>query len=532
MARTSVKAFVKSMASEEAKAIRAEQRSKKMSTVDSYVNYAHNMGLGANNPLSTSTYGLNPLTRIPIKLEWMHRGSWVCGQAIDIPADDMTKAGIEYTTELPAEDATRLDMTIDGLGLWAKIAEVVQWGRLYGGCLGVVLIDGQDPRTPLRPSTILPGQFKGIVVLDRWQVEASVEDLVKEPGPFLGQPRYYRVQASAPALRNCAVHHTRVAFRHIGVPLPYRQALTENLWGLSVLERLYDRLVGFDAATAGISQLIFRAWLRTMKVKGFREIVATGGDALDGLKAYTTDAATYHTLEGVLMIDAEDELTMDTHQAFSGLDSALMSLGQQLSGALQIPLVRLFGQSPAGLNSSGESDLRTYYDFISQQQKKHLHWGVLLCYILACKSIGIQVPDDFNVKFKSLWEMSDTEKATTAKTAVDAITGAHDAGLISDKVAMQELKQQSRVTGYFSNISEEDINNANDQIDQLPDASSMLQTLQAGGNPLEGVIPNGQEGAPGAGSEGSAGAVPRVPQRRAQLLPSAQLGGEAGPVAR
>ena len=65
----------------------------------------------------------------------------------------------------------------------------------------VALIDGQDPREPLRLNTIGPAQYKGMLVLDRWMVEPSLEDLVTDLGPNLGQPKYYRVTASAPALR-------------------------------------------------------------------------------------------------------------------------------------------------------------------------------------------------------------------------------------------------------------------------------------------------------------------------------------------
>ena len=43
-----------------------------------------------------------------------------------------------------------------------------------------------------------------------------------------------------------------------------------------------------------------------------------------------------------------------------GLLTFFSFLPSSSSGALQIPLVRLMGQSPAGLNSAGESDLRTY----------------------------------------------------------------------------------------------------------------------------------------------------------------------------
>jgi hypothetical protein len=42
---------------------------------------------------------------------------------------------------------------------------------------------------------------------------------------------------NAPALRGAAIHYSRVILRHVGTKLPYQQALTENLWGASVIER-------------------------------------------------------------------------------------------------------------------------------------------------------------------------------------------------------------------------------------------------------------------------------------------------------
>jgi hypothetical protein len=54
---------------------------------------------------------------------------------------------------------------------------------------------------------------------------------------------------NAPAMRGQTVHYSRVAMRHIGIPLPYQQALTENLWGESVLERINDRMIAYDSAS-------------------------------------------------------------------------------------------------------------------------------------------------------------------------------------------------------------------------------------------------------------------------------------------
>lgn len=339
---------------------------KRAAAADSFQNFAMNLGIGTDNPLSGGTYGFNPITRNRTLLEWIHRGSWIGGLAIDVVADDMTRAGVEILGSIPPEELAALEERLVSLAAWSRINETIKWSRLYGGALAVFLIDGQDMSTPLRVETVRKDQFRGLLVLDRWMVDPQLSDLVKDFGPDIGLPRTYRVTGNAPALQGELIHHTR-CIRLSGVKLPHQQALVENLWGLSELERLYDRMVSFDSATTGAAQLVYKAYMRTMKIDGLREVVAAGGPALKGLTEYLNTARRYAGIEGITIIDANDELTADSHSAFGGLSDALAQFGQQLSGALQIPLVRLFGQSPAGFNT-GDADLRNYYDGIHQRQ--------------------------------------------------------------------------------------------------------------------------------------------------------------------
>jgi len=81
-------------------------------------------------------------------------------------------------------------------------------------------------------------------------VEPSLYDLVTDYGPNLGLPKFYRVTAMAPALINQKIHYSRV-IRFDGIKMPYWQRVMENLWGISVLERMYDRMIAFDSATTG-----------------------------------------------------------------------------------------------------------------------------------------------------------------------------------------------------------------------------------------------------------------------------------------
>ena len=55
---------------------------------------------------------------------------------------------------------------------------------------------------------------------------------------------------------------------------------------------------------------------------------------------------------------------------------------------------------------------------------------------------------------------------------------AEEAGLISQKTAMQELKQSARITGRFSNITDEDIEDADD-------APPTSENLDENGQPID-----------------------------------------------
>lgn len=454
-------------------------------TADSFQNFAAKLGIGTDNMMSGSTYGFNPITRVRTLLEWIHRGSWLGGVAIDLVADDMTRAGVEVQGDLEPDQIEQIETEITRLGVWNNINDTIKWSRLYGGALGVILIDGQDNSTPLRVDTVGPKQFRGVLSLDRWMVEPTLEDLVQEYGPDYGLPKYYRVVGDAPGLRSQKIHHSR-CIRMEGIRLPYWQRVMENMWGISVLERLYDRMVAFDSATTGAAQLVYRSWVRTYKIENLREIVAAGGAALDGLVRYVDMMARFQGIEGVTLLDAKDEFATNQHSAFGGLADVMLQMGQQISGSLQIPLVRLFGQSPAGLNSTGESDLRTYYDGINQQQKSKLHVGVTRVYRCAARSLKIEPPKGYGISFRPLWLLTDKEKADIAASVTSTVVEAQESGLVDQPTAMKELRQSSRITGIWSNVSDEAIEEAEQAAKEMPPEPELGGGPSMGGPQLVG----------------------------------------------
>lgn len=431
-------------------------------TADSYQNFMTQVGIGAGNMLSGSQYGFNPISRNRVHLEQMYRGSWIVGRAIDVPAEDMTREGIEIKGVVEPDAIELMNAEMRRLGIMKAFTNAERWSRLYGGAIAVVLIDGQKPSDPLRIETVASGAFRGLMVVDRWRVTPSLAELVEDLGPHLGMPKFYDALLGCPAYAGQRIHYSRV-IRLDGNPLPYWQQLAENGWGMSVVERIFDRLVAFDSTTAGTAQLVDRAYLRTMKVENLRDILSSGDEVIKGLVKQVEMIRAMQRNEGLTLIDATDDLTFNNY-TFSGLDSVLLQMGQQLCGALEIPMVRMFGQSPAGLNSTGDSDLKTYYDGVRTKQEDRLRPGAEMVANLTYRSLfNKEPPKGFGIEFVSLWQMSDTEKAAVAVSTTSAVTTAYEAQIISAKTALKELRQSAERTGIFSNITDEEIEAADDE---------------------------------------------------------------------
>ena len=155
-----------------------------------------------------------------------------------------------------------------------------------------------------------------------------------------------------------------------GNDLPYYQRQAEMGWGMSVVETFHDRLVAFDSVTLGMAQLVYKAHLRSLKMKDLRKNIATGGKPFEAALAQVDMIRRFQSNEGLTLLDAEDDMSAISY-TFSGLSDVIIQMSQQIAGAIDMPIVKLFGMSPSGF-STGETDLRSYNDNIHLAQERDL----------------------------------------------------------------------------------------------------------------------------------------------------------------
>lgn len=443
--------------------------------LDAFTNVLARLGAGTPNLLEGTEYSLQRLSRDFNQLNALYRESWIVRRIIDVIPADMLKNWITITSGLNPDVEKRLSLTLRRTQLIDKLKRGMQWGRLYGGALGVMLVkhQGYNLSQPLRLDWIMPGDFAGLLIFDRWNGVNPSNELIEDiSDPDYGYPKYYTVTDPAGG-GSVKIHHSRV-IRFTGNTLPFWEEIAEMQWGASVVESVFDELKKRDNVSWNIAQLTFMANIRVLKMQDLGQLLAATDSESQAELLRTLEAQNMLLNNmGMQVMDAADGL--ETHQyTFGGLADCYQQFIMDISGAAEIPVTRLFGRSPSGLNATGESDLQNYYDMIAEKQESYLRPilnKVLPPFIIS--TLG-SLPDDFDFEFDPVAEPTDKERADLAKCGTDNVVAAYNAGLISQRTALKELKQQSERTGVWTNITDEDIERASDSVEQPGEMGGMF----------------------------------------------------------
>ena len=432
-------------------------------TTDGYSNPFARLGFGQPNLLETAQYPMTRMTQNYGLLNALYRDDWIVQKIVNTIPEDMTKNWYALSSQVEPDQLKALANAERRTHVRQRILEGLRWGRLFGGAAGIIVIEGQEDMLdqPLDLNLIMPGQFKGIIIADRWSGvypdSAIVQDI---SDPDFGTPDYYNFSMSETQIASgIRVHHSRV-LRFIGRELPYIERMSEQYWGMSELEHVYTELNKRNTTSANIAQLIFQANIRTYKMSDLGEmLVATDPRSQQDLYQTLVMQNFLMSNMGMNVMDKDDDFVTNQY-TFSGLNDIYESFMLDLAGASEIPVTRLFGRSPAGMNATGESDLINYYDKVRQQQEANLRPVLEKLLPILCLSTWGAIPDDLDFVFNPIRDTSEEERANLIQQSTAAIVNAFQSGLISQRVALQELRQSGSVLGMWTNISDKTIDEA------------------------------------------------------------------------
>lgn len=434
---------------------------KQMSAQDSFQNQLARFGVGTENLMNASAYPITRLTQNYQLMNSLYRNSWLAKKVINTIPEDMCKNWFSLTAELTPEAQDRFNKVEQRTCIKERILEGLMWGRLYGGAGALILIEGHDDilDEPLVVDDIMPNAFKGLLVVDRWSgIYPSLELITDIADTDFGLPVYYEIRD---ALGNMTerVHHSRI-IRFTGRKLPFWEDQVEMHWGAAELEHIFDEIQKRDNTSWNIASLVFQANLLVNKVDGLDQML-TLTDAQAQRDFYNIKhAQNIMRNNNSMMLIGKEEDVQSFQYTFAGLSDVYNDFMLDVAGASDIPVTKLFGRSPAGMNATGESDLQNYYDMISQQQETVLKPKLNKLLPIVFMSEFGSIPKDLGVKFNPVKSASEQEQAELVGKKVESIDKVYNSGIINQKIAMQELHEISYTTNMFTSITEEDIASA------------------------------------------------------------------------
>lgn len=391
-----------------------------VSFTDGLQSLTANLGTARDKAAST-TYAVDEYSEID--LTNAYRSSWLAKKIVEIPALDSTREWRAWQGQ--PEQIEALEAEERRLGLQVKLLRARTLARLYGRAY--LYFDlGDDPEKPPQ-STIKKGAIRFLTVLTHHQLTADLLD--QDPlSPTFGRPVYYTVVGGN---RNARVHPSRVV-ELIGNARPEAD-VTNNLPPDSVLTALLQAVKQFDGTAANVASLVFEAKIDVIKVKG---LMGIAGDPLQEaklLQRYALAAAAKSN-NGMLLLDYDSEEYDQKSFTFAALADLMDRFAQNSSGAADIPMTRLFGRSAAGMNSTGEGDLRNYYDRVGADQSLVLQPALAdFDEVLIQSALGTR-PPEIHYVWNTLWKQTDTERSSLGTAAAAMVKSLKDTGLIPDEV--------------------------------------------------------------------------------------------------
>lgn len=430
---------------------------------DGWINAITGLGGAGDKRTATRWQPTAPLDHAT--LEGLYSGNDLAALICEAIVEDGLRQG--YVID---EDDGRL---IDALTKW-KVPQLVADGAIFGRAFGsgaiLVGTTGEDLRTPLR-LPLRPGQLAYLEALDRTSYE-PVEWVADQQSPDYGRPTVYQIHESgqgyAVARVGVQVHRSRMIL-FPGARTTPRMRRQNAGFDVSVMQRIYPILRDYDGTWASIGNLMASLSQAVYKVQGLIQMIAEGQSEQLVTRMELVDIA--RSVARAIIVDAELEDFQQVGAAnVTGAGEVIDRHSVRLAAAARMPVTRLFGQSPAGLNATGESDIRLWYDTVAWYREMVIEPRLVELARMVAQSEGLD--DDIAITWPSLWQMSPTEESAHRKTVAEADAIEIASGVLDPAIVTVARYGRGEWSAETASVVAEVIDDVKAQIGRPPELST------------------------------------------------------------
>lgn len=416
-----------------------------MSKIAAFLDRLTNVMSGMGTTADRRVYsGYNFTVETPQQVESAYRTSWLMRKIVDVPAMDMTRNWRSWQAD--REIIEKLEKEERRLQLKAKVKRALVLARLWGGGAIVLGVKGQgsDPMQPLNAERVTTGGLEWLHVFARHEI--TVGQMISDPAdPWFGHPDRYEITPTNG--RPIKIHPSRV-IALIGQPAPEGSTMQADwFWGDPLYQSISSALQNADLAQGGFASLIDEAKIDIVKMPDLMEKYSTA-EYEDRLLARLQAASMGKSAWRTLLLDGEEEWEQ-RQITWAGMSDIITSYLQIVAGAADIPITRLLGQSPKGLQSTGEGEEKDYHAMIEARQDEILCPALDRIDALLIPSALGSRPEEIWWRFNPLMRLSPKDAMTIEKDRAATIKVYSDTGILPSDALAEIAKNAMTESGQW-----------------------------------------------------------------------------------
>lgn len=363
-----------------------------------------------------------------------------------------------------AEKITQITQKLERLNVRSLIRTAVIHDQAYGGAhVFPHLVDGgvevaADAPLLLTPTFIRKGCLKSFTCVEPMWVTPNAYNATDPTKPNFYKPsQWLMVSKTVSASR---------LYTMISRPVGDMLKAAYSFRGVSISQLAMPYVDNWLRTRQSVSDTVKQFSITYLKMD-MAQLLAPGGvqSLQDRLMLFNLNRDNRNV--GAVDMTSEDFAQINT--PLSGLDALQAQSQEQMSAVAHIPLVKLLGITPAGLNANSDGEIRVWYDYVAGYQSHNT--GPLMEWILDIVQLSEfgELDPGLAWEWNPLYELTDLELADVRSKNADTDAKYVEMGVISGEMVQERLAGDPN-SGYSGALSDRD------ELDEVNDIAKQLMT--------------------------------------------------------
>lgn len=371
-----------------------------------------NLITGLHNPLRDKNLGMAPYVEnfTADQCDQIYSSSDMAARIVDTLPNEMTRAGFDVRIEAGEDLAEIMEKRHEELETLQCMNKALKIARKQGGAAIFLGVNDEVENLAIPLDVSRVKRLDYLTVFESRELRA----IEWQNNPFakdFGLPSLYQV---TPRGLNAVLEpeqnyiHASRLIRFDGTDYFRTEYKAQREWSFSVFTRVFSVIRQFESAWGSATGLMQDFAQAVFKITGLADAVSSDKEDLVRKRYEAIDY--FRSSMRAIVIDAEKEQFERTNSQMGGLSDILEQFALRLAAAANMPAALLMGQSPSGLNSTGASEIRWFYDQVTAHIQFELKPAIRLITSLLFQEKG-NVPENWSIEFRPLWQSTDKEIA-------------------------------------------------------------------------------------------------------------------------